>query len=199
MNYREVSCSNFWGEKDTSISFCEQKYDQFTWIAEYYNTISSFSYILVSLPFIRTKKYKIAWSGVGIGVGSIMLHGTMRYYGQWIDEISMIMFSYHLLRYVDVNFPRLWIILISIYLAQWQYFLIMTTIFCSLQIRSFSIMLKRKENQIYLYLYSLFFCIGFMCWLLDQFFCPAVQKYQLHAFWHIFTSISIFINMKCIN
>ena len=42
----EDTCTNFWGDKDTSISFCEQKYDQVFWIAEYYNTLSSFSYII---------------------------------------------------------------------------------------------------------------------------------------------------------
>ena len=125
-----------------------------------------------------------------------MLHGTMRYYGQWLDEISMIMFSYHLLRYVDMRFPRLWMMFCGIYLTHWQYFLTTVTIFTSMQIRAFNILLQRRENHIYLYFYSLFFCIGFTCWLLDQFFCPAVQEYQLHAFWHIFTSISIFLNIK---
>ena len=194
----EDTCTNFWGDKDTSISFCEQKYDQVFWIAEYYNTLSSFSYIIACLPFINTKKYKIAWSGIGIGVGSIMLHGSMRYYGQWVDEISMIMFSYHLLRYVDARFPSLWRILVPIYLVQWRHFLIMVSFFSSMQIRTFNILLQKKENHLYLYFYSLFFCMGFTCWLLDQFFCPAVQEYQLHAFWHIFTSISIFLNIKCL-
>ena len=49
----EDTCTNFWGDKDTSISFCEAKYDKVLWIAEYYNTLSSFSYITFpSGPFL---------------------------------------------------------------------------------------------------------------------------------------------------
>ena len=81
----------YWGESDTSISFCENKYSEIYWIAEYYNTCSSFLYILVALPFLNGRIKKIGWSTVGVGVGSIMLHGSTRYYGQWVDEISMLL------------------------------------------------------------------------------------------------------------
>ena len=77
---------SYWGENDTSISFCENKYSEIYWIAEYYNTCSSFLYILAALPFLRGRIKKIGWSCVGVGVGSMMLHGSMRYYGQWVDE-----------------------------------------------------------------------------------------------------------------
>ena len=53
----EDTCTNFWGDKDTSISFCEQKYDQVFWIAEYYNTLSSFSYIIACLLYSPTINY----------------------------------------------------------------------------------------------------------------------------------------------
>ena len=142
---------NYWGEKDTSINFCEAKYEKSPWIAEYYNTLSSFSYILISIPFLKTQKYMIAWSGIGIGIGSIMLHGTMRYYGQWLDEISMIMFSYHLLRYIDLKFPPLWILFVPIYFYHWRHFLIMTTIFSSMQIRCFNLLLENPKNHLFLY------------------------------------------------
>ena len=36
-----------WGPNDASIQFCEDKYKQVFWIAEYYNTISSISYIII--------------------------------------------------------------------------------------------------------------------------------------------------------
>ena len=42
---------NYWGEKDTSIDFCEAKYDKSVWIAEYYNTMSAISYIIVGFLF----------------------------------------------------------------------------------------------------------------------------------------------------
>jgi hypothetical protein len=98
---------NYWGNKDTSISFCESKYSEVFWIAEYYNTISSFMYIFAALPFLNGKNKKVALSCVGVGIGSIMLHGTMRSYGQWVDEISMLLFSYYSLKTVKPHFPDL--------------------------------------------------------------------------------------------
>ena len=37
--------------------------------------------------------------------------------------------------------------------------------------------------------------IGFICWGLDQMKCTSLEKYKLHAFWHISTSLSMLINM----
>ena len=39
----------FWGPKDTSVSFCENKYEKVEWIAEFYNTITSLFYCVVKL------------------------------------------------------------------------------------------------------------------------------------------------------
>jgi len=120
---------SFWGKCDTSIHFCEKKYEHCLWIAEYYNTISSFFYILAALPFIKTKIYPVAWSCVGVGLGSIMLHGTGRFYGQWVDEISMLLFSYNSLRHVDKKFPPLAPIIIMSYLSNWNFFPVFASIF----------------------------------------------------------------------
>ena len=42
----------YWGKPDTSVSFCEKKYDTLFWIAEYYNTISAVPYIFIGMAFI---------------------------------------------------------------------------------------------------------------------------------------------------
>ena len=81
-----------WGISDTSVSFCENKYEESKYIAEFYNTISSLSYMIVAYPFLRTKIKRIGWSCMGVGIGSILLHGPGRYYGQWVDEISMLLY-----------------------------------------------------------------------------------------------------------
>ena len=43
-----------WGPADASIHFCEDKYTHLFWIAEYYNTISSLSYIIVGCGWLWT-------------------------------------------------------------------------------------------------------------------------------------------------
>ena len=58
-----------WGISDTSVSFCENKYEESKYIAEFYNTISSLSYMIVAYPFLRTKIKRISWSCMGVGMG----------------------------------------------------------------------------------------------------------------------------------
>ena len=145
---------SYWGENDTSISFCENKYSEIYWIAEYYNTCSSFLYILAALPFLRGRIKKIGWSCVGVGVGSMMLHGSMRYYGQWVDEISMLLFSYNTLRYIDFRFPPIPHFILFIYLNQSHHFYVFFTLFSCMQLKIFYIL--RQRHLMGTYLYSFF-------------------------------------------
>ena len=41
----------YWGTPDVSVSFCEDKYVVSNYIAEYYNTMSALSYVIVGLIF----------------------------------------------------------------------------------------------------------------------------------------------------
>lgn len=52
---------HYWGQEDTSVHFCEKKYDQVWWAAELFNTISSAFYIIVGgvlsrFPLRSTRK-----------------------------------------------------------------------------------------------------------------------------------------------
>ena len=48
----------FWGTPDVSVVFCENKYNVSNYIAEYYNTMSALSYVIVGLLFYKTKLRK---------------------------------------------------------------------------------------------------------------------------------------------
>ena len=52
-----------------------------------------------------------------------------------------------------------------------------------------------KSDKIWLKLYIYSFTMGFICWVLDQVACSFVQPFQLHAWWHLCTSISILCGM----
>ena len=72
----------FWGNKDTSVTFCEDKYVKSSYIAEYYNTLSGISYSLVGLYFYNKNITDIGVILIILGIGTCILHATQRYYGQ---------------------------------------------------------------------------------------------------------------------
>ena len=84
----------YWGEEDTSIHFCEDKYKNVYWVAEYYNTVSSLFYVLAGIFLLNSEIKRLGWGLIGVGVGSCILHATLRYYGQWVDEIAMIVLCF---------------------------------------------------------------------------------------------------------
>ena len=87
----------FWGKPDVSISFCEEKYVVSDYIAEYYNTMSALSYVIVGILFYRTRLKELSIIMILLGLGTALLHGTLRFYGQWLDEISMLILSFFII------------------------------------------------------------------------------------------------------
>ena len=88
----------YWGNPDVSVHFCEDKYKVSNYVAEYYNTLSAISYILVGILLYNTKLKEIALSTIMLGIGTGILHSTLRYYGQWLDELSMLVLSFFLIK-----------------------------------------------------------------------------------------------------
>jgi len=88
----------FWGTPDVSVSFCEDKYVVSNYIAEYYNTMSALSYVIVGLLFYKTRLKKLSKIIILLGLGTALLHSTLRFYGQWLDEISMLILSFYIIQ-----------------------------------------------------------------------------------------------------
>ena len=88
----------FWGKPDVSVSFCEDKYVVSDYIAEYYNTMSALSYVIVGILFYRTRLKKLSIIMILLGLGTALLHGTLRFYGQWLDETSMLILSFFIIK-----------------------------------------------------------------------------------------------------
>ena len=182
----------FWGTPDASVSFCETAYTHSTWIAEYYNTMSSCLYFFVGYLFLNTNIHPLAVGVMCIGAGSIMLHGTLRYYGQWADELAMLTTSFYGLRYQRPYVRHEWIYLLFVfYLSFYNYFIIFFLSISAINIYFGVEALKSSEDQILYRLYVFFFGLASLCWLLDKFVCNYVQQYYLHAWWHVFTSLGL--------
>jgi dihydroceramidase len=172
----------FWGPNDASIQFCEDKYTHIFWIAEYYNTISSLSYIIVG----SLNRSKISIGIIFVGIGSILLHGTLRWYGQWIDEIAMLStITYGIEKYRPDKVKRYYLpIVIFFYIIfLHKYFIFLLSIFGLLNFYLCHI----TKNKLYI----TFSTIGFICWISDKLLCNYVKQLYLHLWWHILTSFGM--------
>jgi dihydroceramidase len=195
----------FWGKPDVSVSFCEEKYVVSDYIAEYYNTMSALSYVIVGILFYRTRLKELSIIMILLGLGTALLHGTLRFYGQWLDEISMLILSFFIIKEIRrERFNRrtnnLYLLgLILPYFVFERFFCYFFLVFCSLQIYIY--LIARKDLIIYsleYYLiksYSIILLLSGICWALDQLFCEYVKNYQLHAVWHAGTALSLLLGL----
>lgn len=177
-----MTTTYFWGSNDASIKFCEDKYTHVFWIAEYYNTISSITYIIVG----SLNKNKISTCIIFVGIGSILLHGTLRWYGQWIDEIAMLStITFAIEKYRPDKVKRYYLpIVIFFYLIFFhKFFIFLASIFGLLNYYLCYI----TKNKLYI----LFSSLSFICWICDQLMCKYVKHLYLHLWWHVLTSFGI--------
>ena len=191
----------YWGNPDASVHFCEDKYNVLPYVAEYYNTMSAISYLIVGLILRNFEKLKkISNSILFLGVGTMLLHGTLRKYGQWVDECGMLSFSYDVIveyrrrKNKTTNFMY-FICLIGSYfmLVKFHFFVLL---FLGLQVYIFVLSNKTYKNfreKVLIQAYSVVFVISLVLWVLDQFYCSYTKNYQFHALWHVGTSLSILL------
>tara|TARA_Y100000591_G_scaffold271775_1_gene247053 strand:- start:11264 stop:11875 length:612 start_codon:yes stop_codon:yes gene_type:complete len=196
---------SYWGKKDTTITFCEGAYNKSVYIAEYYNSLSGFIYLFVGLYFLQTKLKNIGYTLVFLGLGTVCLHATQRWYGQYLDELSMLYLSYQIIVYIRQKQHKttsiLWIPLgLSIYLHNYNIIFILMFFACQTYI-FFMKKLNAKKNyestaMIYNKLYKCIFLLSIICWILDHLFCEYTKQYYLHSWWHIGTGLSIFFGLN---
>lgn len=198
----------FWGKPDVSVSFCEDKYVVSDYIAEYYNTMSALAYVIVGIFFFRTRLKNLSIIMILLGLGTALLHGTLRFYGQWLDEISMLILSFFIIKEIrkerfNKKTNNLYLLaLILPYFVFERFFCYFFLVFCSLQIYIYLIARKKiKKYTLEYYLiksYSIILLISGICWLLDQLFCEYVRDYQLHAVWHAGTALSMLLGLSAL-
>ena len=199
----------YWGTPDVSVSFCEDKYVVSNYIAEYYNTMSALSYVIVGLIFSRTRLKRLSKIIIMLGIGTALLHGTLRFYGQWLDEISMLILSFYIIKEVrwlrfkkTTNELYLFPLILPYFVLQ-KYFSYFLVIFTTLQIYTYKIAQKdykkcSKREYCLIKTYSIILIFSTFCWFLDQVFCDYVSKFQLHAVWHAGTALALLLGLWAI-
>ena len=185
-----MNCSNYWGEPDGSIDFCEENYKENMYIAEYWNTISASIYFLIGLMWIFTKYKKIAFSFMFLSLGTALWHGTLRYWGQWMDEVGMLILTFNLIQQFHPALNTWWLgLLISIYFAFQDIFLIFGGLFVVLQgyiwLCARLIKVGREWDWV---IYNWLLGMSVVLWGLDTFYC-VVGGVNLHTLWHMTTGL----------
>ncbi len=199
----------------SQLNWCEKDYAQHPNIAEFWNTITSMSFIAIAafgLCFNKLKvQYMYSYCILGlIGTASIMFHATLTDINRLFDEWSIALFIFYFLDQI-VIVKRKWLgafffleLVLGIYLP---------TVHC--------ICLIVEALTGYLYLYvtldpnvSLFtrleidklkttFICALIVWLLD--FTWTCQWVNWHSLWHLLSSISgyylcfIFTTIKAVS
>jgi len=88
----------FWGKSTASVDWCEKNYEVCSFVAEFWNTItSSFIAVLGLVGLYLTlrekieKRFAVLYAGIiVIGLGSVAFHGTLLLECQLLDELPMI-------------------------------------------------------------------------------------------------------------
>lgn len=127
-----------------SIRFCEPSYIYTDYIAEWYNTWSSSSYVVVGLLYLITLYRQASdyythfwcklWIGVNIiavGIGSILFHATQQFEMELMDELPMLTLmlalfylaidTHQVLSKPDIKCPILVLVLASVGCTTYQY------------------------------------------------------------------------------
>lgn len=187
----------YWGKPDISVKFCEKKYDNYFWIAEYHNTISSIIYLLVGLFYYHTKIRSLSYYLFFMGFSTAIMHGTLRYYGQVLDELSIILIFHENIKLLyKKNYYIPLVFNILIYLKFYHYYYVFLSIFFTykfLILKKICFKNNFKHNEkVFIYIYYLYFSLAGICWLIDQKLCNYFYDIEFHALWHYFSGFGIF-------
>ena len=171
--------------------------------------MSALSYVIVGLIFSRTRLKRLSKIIMMLGIGTALLHGTLRFYGQWLDEISMLILSFYIIKEVrwlrfkkTTNELYLFPLILPYFVLQ-KYFSYFFIIFTTLQIYTYKIAQKNykkcsKREYCLIKTYSIILIFSTFCWFLDQVFCDYVREFQLHAVWHAGTALSLLLGLWAI-
>ncbi len=191
MEYKNCS-SAYWGEPDIELNFCENKYDN-QYIAEYYNSMSAISYMIVGLILFFNKKKEAGIWTIILGIGTFIMHATLRYYGKWMDEISMLMLEMvgikSLFRFKKKRIDYISLLIFVLYFLINSAIYFISIFFVLLLIIGYKTRDKLKDIKIKMYTFLM--TISLIFWGIDILLCGYVNKYNFHALWHVGTSLAI--------
>ena len=185
------------------MKWCEPIYKYSIYIAEFWNSITSLSFVFFALycyydqinrnlSFSKHKKVKTLLFLMSlIGPTSLVFHVTLNFYAQFIDEVSVMIFLLYCMKEV-FNFNNLtfYCSLIICSLISWYvpflspFILITIGTFLTYETKN---MLKNNDSLKLWYKGFYYGITSIFLWILD-FICI----FNTHSWWHIFISLSLY-------
>jgi len=181
----------------SSIDWCESNYKVIYCIAEIMNTLSGLLFILFSLiQYYSIKRFINKYFELSliilnfiIGIGTIIFHSTLNLFGQYVDELGILLLICLFTYYFSENYYVLIFGFLSLLVPHYnRYFLMFYSFYCSYYI------IKNKrglidENHKGIITYcGVEMSIALIFWLIDIFLCNYLVI-SLHWIWHILSSI----------
>ena len=197
---KKASClPNCWCELPRMDSF----------IVEPANTWSNISFLIVAFIIYRRSSSTSLFDSMAVfaflflGLGSIIFHASMSYFGQILDIAGMYLlctfFLFGLLRldlrqnkYVFIVFYfilNLFIIGLAYFFPEFRRYIFASLIALLTACSGFEIMRFKQKKDFF---YSLlFFSLGVIAWILDRYkiICSPESLINLHCFWHFLVAM----------
>jgi dihydroceramidase len=89
--------AGMWGPITSSVDWCEKNYVYFSWVAEFWNSLSSFAMVAVGLAgmflnrSVLETRFLLAFFFVALlGLGSVLFHASLKHETQMCDELPML-------------------------------------------------------------------------------------------------------------
>lgn len=218
----------FWGLPTSTVDWCESNYVHTRYVAEIFNTLSSLPMLLVGLRGLWLSyhygfepRVYLCWAGIGcVGIGSMLFHGTLQFYGQAMDELPMIYaslaFTYAAVEASNVAPRRPWLpYLEAVYALGFTVAYFMSPFFFPVFVVAYGFavllviyqsyrvyVLYREERsdaarwqRVLFWVAATFYPGGFLLlWVPENLLCPIypslVGPLNLHAIFHIVTTVS---------
>ncbi|ORX51678.1 alkaline phytoceramidase family protein [Hesseltinella vesiculosa] len=217
---KQQNVTGYWGPITSSVDWCEENYAHSFYIAEFWNTVSSFAMVALGLLGIVAHHRSMGWrlsNGylmiVVVGVGSVLFHATLQYEHQMWDEVPMVWTACYLLWVMLVEngySASLFGVAISSYCALATYVTSQSkgsTQFFMFQ-TSFGLVMwsclwfvwklyKGVTNREVIHLFhqgAKFLLLAIGVWLFDSNMCfvyDYLPNFQLHAWWHVLMCVSL--------
>jgi dihydroceramidase len=176
-----------------SVNWCEEDYVHTPLIAEFYNTISSFSLVLTGFLGLYLNRQPCFLLLIMIGLGSVLFHATLSEETRILDEFSIAAFAVYYVHSV-IQLNKLLILLfiaVEVYIGfmhgSCNHWFLMSLAVVGVPHYIATNKLSSDIWRLVLYM-GISFCCGLTSWLIDDTMCKH-YNFSTHPFWHLFGAI----------